>query len=1377
MNKEKRKCLSILCSLAAALFFGSAALKVEAGTLYESRYVTFSPDREAWTIREALPAGFDAHGSVQRALSAGVYYPLSSGFMTGEESRLEKLSVGQHYYRYARREEVPVGEWRVAHVASQCVHGMPEYPKTFHGVSFGTTLCGGRYYSGWVPYCADCGELVTDGYLVYASADAVRTITSIDTTLKIYYTCPTCSHLEQGVDYKHICRKPSYNRYQVQYEANIPNSAVNNYVMDFSFHMYDNATEYEGSPVVPQTTLNRNEYQRPGYVFVSWNTRPDGSGTSYGDGAEIRNLTTENYDKDAGIGTVPLYAQWERSRSTLRIDPNGGAYDGKKSPTVIGDGYGSIYEIDQNRLSPPNGFRVSFDTRGGNSLSPMDTDCAFVSWEKGSPFLGRMRGLKYAFTAPDGNVDTVTANWVQGSITLPTPGKPGFSFGGWFEDPEGKKPVGMGGDPYTPSGDTTLYAKWVDMVLYSTTDLTVDNGKGGVDLTWVQPDTLDKTYKIYQSRDNDTFYQISAATRDATEAAELDISYTAEGVKSYTVKSSGYYTIEADGASGRDFGSYKGGKGGKVTATFYLTKGDTLSITVGKQGGGGSGSSEGGAGGGMSVVKSAGKGILLIAGGGGGALTCADGGDGGAVSLNISQNGSAGKSGTAGGGSGAAGGAAGSWVPSHTHSEAQGCYHHHAGSAVSGGGCYTSPAQVVCGTYQSNGVTYAGWWRYDDDPTKGCQQCNRPREGHPRDHPTYHYKCSGCGVGTTGQGNDGKTHYKPGWSLGCGKTDGQLMCSKSTAPGNITPAEGGSSYISAECLNIVSAIRGGAQKGNGSVYITAKSVGYSDACKLDDVSANDKAAPEKISVYSKEGVGSDKVLVSWEKPEDSGTVYYHRVESYDSATGKYIITSNTTKNLVTTGVAGYYYMVDTSPYTTVNTYNAQNKGKLLSQSKNDNTCSIQVLVGEETRYLHVVAVDAAGNLDPEKTLHILLDYDDSSIDWTVATKQIQVGGILGKKDYGSVYASPTENKTWYVKADGTTPFLLSYVSDMEGKARKNYMIDYQIFDTRIGERNQQFITRLPYSPISNTASTLDASRFVRKISGTSILKDAMYIGAVRSVGNTEVSFHQAFSVSDSYNGQHITVTPIAGITTGTDDEIKYSDQTDDALHCVTLIPDSEGPVIRGTEALESLTVIKQWETAIDVTLTASDDLSGVAIFYVEIENLDSVYRVKYTPDEDGRIRLHFSSQEPVLNGDFVIRVYATDHVGNETIQEYSATEFALRVEISRILEPHTPVFQGGESGILTIQTYGYAEKVEVEFPAEMTALNPDLNKTYYYGGEEQYRQDEEMQFMIPLHTPPKDNYVITVRAYKGDRKLEQYPTLGTISVSGNVLDELRTRLR
>lgn len=54
-----------------------------------------------------------------------------------------------------------------------------------------------------------------------------------------------------------------------------------------------------------ENSLTPCSTSRNGYVFVGWNTIPDGSGEAFADGAKVKNLTSENH------GTVNLFAQWE----------------------------------------------------------------------------------------------------------------------------------------------------------------------------------------------------------------------------------------------------------------------------------------------------------------------------------------------------------------------------------------------------------------------------------------------------------------------------------------------------------------------------------------------------------------------------------------------------------------------------------------------------------------------------------------------------------------------------------------------------------------------------------------------------------------------------------------------------------------------------------------------------------------------------------------------------------------------------------------------------------------------------------------------------------------------------------------------------------
>lgn len=77
--------------------------------------------------------------------------------------------------------------------------------------------------------------------------------------------------------------------------------------------------------------LTPNGFTRPSYNFLGWNTRADGTGTSYADKQSVRNLTTEDG------ATVYLYAQWEYDPElNVRLVR---VYEGDKNNTDFYYGY------------------------------------------------------------------------------------------------------------------------------------------------------------------------------------------------------------------------------------------------------------------------------------------------------------------------------------------------------------------------------------------------------------------------------------------------------------------------------------------------------------------------------------------------------------------------------------------------------------------------------------------------------------------------------------------------------------------------------------------------------------------------------------------------------------------------------------------------------------------------------------------------------------------------------------------------------------------------------------------------------------------------------------------------------------------------------
>jgi len=1252
-----------------------------------------------------------------------------------------------------------------------------------------------------------------------------------------------------------------------------------------SYHMYNNEDVYEGNPVTPVRTLALNSYVRMGYRFAGWNSEPDGSGDFYADGAEIWNLTEDNFSvKSPETGTVVLYAQWEKQESSLVFDAGGGNYRGE-NPVVRG--YGSHYVIDQSpdKVDPPAGYTVYFDAMGGGYVAPVTARYVFLRWDIQGKVCGKLEGNVYQFLGGEGNTDRMAAAYALESVILPVPSKGNAAFGGWFLDPEMTQPAGAGGDAFTPAKSCTLYAKWVELQLKSISNYTANQGKGAADLFWNQPDSTDKTYRLYQSGDSGrTFAQIFSVTKSAAAEKGLDLTVEKPGSSTVEIPSSGFYLLTANGAQGGNCGEYKGGKGGSVSGKFYLKKGEVLTVLTGGQDGtnGGGTATDFGNGGGMTKITSNLKGILLIAGGGGGAVPHTNGQDGG-IGNHPVDNGSMGGSGMAGGGGGLSGGMAGEHI---VHSHESSCLvtvEEEAPASLYAGFTYSSLnianpreeygenyAQVYgwAGTDKgetawysfqlgtagqgfavpgkgvlSMDVSYSHWgsdavhyqgadiaimsssgqtiaaytidsdfwtgstvskevfcridehWNilydrnvfskiYSDKYFQGNSVCkaqdyhlHRGGDDHgtpltvtqsgvlsfdiPEETEEIYIICTISYQGTRsildgvwGSMRLSGLRYSSSMYQ-CGYQEGQVISSQ--------PGYGGSSYVNA-AYAVTQNYSVGVCSGDGSAQIKADGIGMTESQELKGVAAADREAPYSIAAdnIQKEAWGEDGVSVSFEPVEDRGTEYYFKAESYSVLTGQLLCTSNITKNLLITGVRGYLYLVDAQSGTKVTVYNADNRGAPLTEP------CILVKLAAYTQYLHIAAVDGAGNLS--ETVHVEIKSDEQ-VAWAIATDQIQADSIVGGIDYQNV--SPAgASYSYYVRADGAAPFLLSFDSVMHGRASDDYQINWQIFHVKIlPEQTQRYSTRIPYTVPVSSEEVLDAAEFIRQSEGGFILRDALYTGAKRSDQGTKVCFFQAFTLDEAYHGRRITVTPTAGASFG--DEIQYSDTEEDGSHAVTLIADGRAPVLSGLEAFQTVKLIDRNEGSIVLEIRAEDDLSGIREFYLEIVNKDNGCRERYLPEEDGVIRVEITEDEPIFSGDFTVTGYAVDKVGNSSKEEWFVTEFALNADIRRILSPHDPIYKRGESGVLDIATWGYADKVEVEFPDFLS----DYNVSFVYTADPEYKKEEQLQFMVPLDAPEGESFQITVRAYKGDRKLEEHPSIRTLGVEGTILDELRTRLR
>lgn len=286
MKKRLRKGKNLLLyGLSVLCLCMGLSLTAYATTGADLPNAELSPDGIGWTIIDPLPE------EDYSAKQASFWVPKNTIETVGEQDLVsDKLGLGEHIYKYERTGMVPIHYWYVEHSPSQCIHPNPP-GYTFHDIPLDVrVICGLNYWSGWIPVCANCGEKIVIANH-YIKRDSIRLIDTYDLDMSYYYFCPHNNHLEQGFDERyHNCDAISANRYKVKYEKNAVGVAG---FMDDSYHMYCNATHFEGNEVVPQTTLNKNNYTRSGYVFLGWALEPDGE-VVFEDQAEIYNLTDEN---------------------------------------------------------------------------------------------------------------------------------------------------------------------------------------------------------------------------------------------------------------------------------------------------------------------------------------------------------------------------------------------------------------------------------------------------------------------------------------------------------------------------------------------------------------------------------------------------------------------------------------------------------------------------------------------------------------------------------------------------------------------------------------------------------------------------------------------------------------------------------------------------------------------------------------------------------------------------------------------------------------------------------------------------------------------------------------------------------------------------
>ena len=281
------------------------------------------------------------------------------------------------------------------------------------------------------------------------------------------------------------------NPYTLTYNANGGTGSMNNQNMK-----YDQATN-----------LAANAFTRTGYTFAGWNTKADGSGTSYADKASVKNLATG--------GTVTLYAKWTANKYTVKFDGNGADELSKTSMEVT---YNSTYgELPQPKRDGYNFIGWYTKSEGGNVITPdakvtiTGTQTLYAQWSQ----------VKFLITF---NATGGTSESAQKLVTydkaygvLPTAERTGYTFKGWYLDEACTQQI-TSDTIVALTANQAVYAKWELVKYVITFDAT-----GGVAERDSKQVTYGKVYGVLPSATKDGDEFIGWFTEDGIEITSASI--------------------------------------------------------------------------------------------------------------------------------------------------------------------------------------------------------------------------------------------------------------------------------------------------------------------------------------------------------------------------------------------------------------------------------------------------------------------------------------------------------------------------------------------------------------------------------------------------------------------------------------------------------------------------------------------------------------------------------------------------------------------------------------------------------------------------------------------------------------------------------------
>lgn len=231
-------------------------------------------------------------------------------------------------------------------------------------------------------------------------------------------------------------------------------------VVNFSnFRIYPADCSYMSSSVSATERTDVSSWSMPtptreGYTFKGWNTKPDGSGTTYTSGSAFP------------TSSLVLYSQWERSGTYYVLFSGYGATSGANSaPSAITATYGQSYTLPSpNTATFYKRANITWDGNADDAIlnyTERNPNCTFIGWKRDpntSTLYQPGESVNIEPTTEGGNV-TFYATWQPATCEHPSATREGYKLKEWNTKADGSGTAYTGASISTLE-DITLYAQW-----------------------------------------------------------------------------------------------------------------------------------------------------------------------------------------------------------------------------------------------------------------------------------------------------------------------------------------------------------------------------------------------------------------------------------------------------------------------------------------------------------------------------------------------------------------------------------------------------------------------------------------------------------------------------------------------------------------------------------------------------------------------------------------------------------------------------------------------------------------------------------------------------------------------------------------------------